>query len=59
MWQNIIVIALVVLAGAWLVRRTFFKRGSGCGCSCSGSESCCGGSKHFTSLDGRGCDGKC
>ncbi len=54
MLEKIIVVALVVLAGAYLARRLMKKGGSACGCSgsdsgCRGSSSsggCCGGSGH-------------
>ncbi len=43
MVQNIIVAAIVVLAAAWLIRRTVKSvKGEGCGCAggCEG-KSCC------------------
>lgn len=52
MLEKIIVVALVVLAGAYLARRLMKKGGSACGCSGGGSEcgsgsgGCCGGSGH-------------
>ncbi|MFZ5426977.1 MAG: hypothetical protein ACOZEN_08375 [Thermodesulfobacteriota bacterium] len=52
MLEKIVVVALVVLAGAYLARRLMKKGGSACGCSGEGSScgspsgGCCGGMGH-------------
>ncbi len=59
MWQNILVIAIIVVTAA-LVGRSFYRkltgRSSCCG-GCSSKGSCAGGSGNaLRPLDGPGCD---
>ncbi|WP_243358123.1 hypothetical protein [Fundidesulfovibrio terrae] len=63
MVEKIFVISLVVLAGAYTVRRFLRKGGSACGCSggCSsgGGGGCCGGSQQdIKPLSDCGCSRK-